>query len=566
MRFFAASILLSCALVFSTGCTNADDDPTFVDLKQGRSAAEYNTQTLQHAINAASYQGGGDLRLPAGTFYFAWSHKDEWSNCAIIARSNVSISGEGMDQTFLKPLGSYDDQDGIEHGVDMFLHDGTDSGQYLVNADFSDFTIDGSAAHGDPEQYNSSGKGFSFTLFEDCDWNRVKVTDTDGTGFGVDFPVDCTMTDCIAVRCGKNATSSSYGASGFGIGTGYSEEESIAIENCTASDNTKYGFFFENQTTFDNPATTAKSAHGYVVRSCEASGNLYNFGGNRANDVRFVDCTSNVSASVARESYTRYAFQFHNYSTRVTVEGGEISQAFDDVAPEDACYEAVEWALARDIAEVGSEGYDTFRPRDNATRGEVAAFLWRYAGRPGEVVLGSHVELAAAKRLAQVLRRGGALDEGRRPYRGRPVQARRHRDLRRARRYPMALRRPAGNARKRSGRRRAIRHGRRRRSDRRAGETAFLLLCRRRPRMGIRMRHPSRRNLAAGLRASLHARRPYAHAARVRPRKKRLYAVGSVHPPVFAGNTASGHDERFFSHHSIESVSCQFLKRWSQIC
>lgn len=395
MRFFAASILLSCALVFSTGCANADDDPTFVDLKQGRSAAEYNTQTLQHAINAASYQGGGDLRLPAGTFYFAWSHKDEWSNCAIIARSNVSISGEGMDQTFLKPLGSYDDQDDIEHGVDMFLHDGTDSGQYLVNADFSDFTIDGSAAHGDPDQYNSSGKGFSFTLFEDCDWNRVKVTDTDGTGFGVDFPVDCTMTDCIAVRCGKNATSSSYGASGFGIGTGYSEEESIAIENCTASDNTKYGFFFEHQTTFDNPATTAKSARGYVVRSCEASGNLYNFGGNRANDVRFVDCTSNVSASVARESYTRYAFQFHNYSTRVTVEGGEISQAFDDVAPEDACYEAVEWALARDIAEVGSEGYDTFRPRDNATRGEVAAFLWRYAGRPGEVVLGSHVELAA---------------------------------------------------------------------------------------------------------------------------------------------------------------------------
>lgn len=395
MRFFAASILLSCALVFSTGCTNVDDDPVFVDLKQGRSAAEYNTQTLQHAINAASYRGGGDLRLPAGTFYFAWSHKDEWSNCAIIARSNVSISGEGIDQTFLKPLGSYVDQDGIEHGVDMFLHDGTDSGQYLVNADFSDFTIDGSAAHGDPAQYNSSGKGFSFTLFEDCDWNRVKVTDTDGTGFGVDFPVDCTMTDCIAVRCGKNATSSSYGASGFGIGTGYSEEESIAIENCKASDNTKYGFFFEHQTTFDNPATQAKSAHGYVVRSCAASGNLYNFGGNRANDVRFVDCISNVSASAARESYTRYAFQFHNYSTRVTVEGGEISQEFGDVAPEDACYEAVEWALARDIAEVGSEGYDTFRPRDNATRGEVAAFLWRYAGRPGEVALGSHVELAA---------------------------------------------------------------------------------------------------------------------------------------------------------------------------
>ncbi|MDO4443691.1 MAG: S-layer homology domain-containing protein [Slackia sp.] len=372
------------------GC--AQDESAFVELKQGRSAAEYNTQTLQQAINAASYQGGGSLLLPAGTFYFAWSHEDDWNNCAIIARDNVSIKGAGMDETFLKPLGSYSEEGEAAHGVDMFLHEGAESGDCLTNADFADFTIDGSAAHGDPAQYNSSGKGFSFTLFKDCDWNRVKTVNTDGTGFGVDFPIDCTMTDCVAIRCGKNATASSYGASGFGIGTGYSEEESIVIENCTAYDNTKYGFFFEHQTTFDNPATKSPRAHGFVVRDCEASGNLYNFGGNRANDVRFIECRSNVSASAAREAYTRYAFQFHNYSTRITVESSAISQAYEDVTPDHSCYESVEWALERNIAEVGSDGSNTFRPHDEATRGEAAVFLWRYAGRPGKVVFGSNVD------------------------------------------------------------------------------------------------------------------------------------------------------------------------------
>ena len=377
------------AVLAAAGCTSAPGhDVVDVDLKQGRSAAAHNTQTLQHAINAASYAGGGELRLPAGTYYFSWSHEDEWSSYAIIMRDNVSVVGAGMDETFLMPLGTYPETVEAKHGVDMFSYDGGQTGKYLVNADFADFTIDGSATQGDPDGYNASGKGFFFTLFKDCDWERVKVMNTDGTGFGADFPVNCTMKDCIAVRCGKNATSESVGASGFGVGIGHSEDESMLIENCVSYDNTKYGFFFEHQTIFENPVTTAKRAEGYVVRDCKASGNLYNFGGNRANDVRFIECRSDASVSAAREGYTRCAFQFHNYSTRVTVEGGEIAQRYGDVAPEDDCYDALAWALACNVAEVGSDGYDDFRPRDMASRGEVAVFLWRYAGRPGEVLLG----------------------------------------------------------------------------------------------------------------------------------------------------------------------------------
>ena len=66
------------AVLAAAGCTSAPGhDVVDVDLKQGRSAAAHNTQTLQHAINAASYAGGGELRLPAGTYYFSWSHEDE---------------------------------------------------------------------------------------------------------------------------------------------------------------------------------------------------------------------------------------------------------------------------------------------------------------------------------------------------------------------------------------------------------------------------------------------------------------------------------------------------------
>lgn len=385
-----------CATLIAAGCSaqTASDHAVEVDLKQGRSAAERNTQALQHAINAASYAGGGEIRIPAGTYYFAWNHEDEWGSYAIIMRDNVSIVGAGMDETFLMPLGVYAETGEAKHGVDMFSYDGAETGKYLVNADFSDFTIDGSATQGDPEGYNASGKGFFFTLFKDCDWERVKVMNTDGTGFGADYPVNSTMKDCIATQCGKNATSESAGASGFGVGIGYSEDESMLIENCRSYDNTKYGFFFEHQSIFANPVTNAEKAEGYVVRDCEASGNLYNFGGNRANDVRFIECVSDSATSQAREGYTRYAFQFHNYSTRITVEGGEISQRYDDVTPEDDCYDALAWALAGNVAEVGSDGYNDFRPRDKASRGEVAVFLWRYAGRPGDVLLGPRPSFA----------------------------------------------------------------------------------------------------------------------------------------------------------------------------
>ena len=93
---------------------------------------------------------------------------------------------------------------------------------YLINADFSDFVIDGDSVRGGIAtaggQYLTDGKGFMINLFSNCDWNNVVVKNTDATGFGVDCPINSTIRNCKAINCGKAATTSDNGASGFGIG------------------------------------------------------------------------------------------------------------------------------------------------------------------------------------------------------------------------------------------------------------------------------------------------------------------------------------------------------------
>ena len=115
-------------------------------------------------------------------------------------RDNVEVRGSGKDATILKPLGRYAMTGEAPHGIDMFYYDGFDDRRYLDNASFYDFTIDGEHAGASA---NASGRGFL-----GCSrlrWERVEVRNTDGTGFGADYPVDCVMR-CSAIGCGKNAT------------------------------------------------------------------------------------------------------------------------------------------------------------------------------------------------------------------------------------------------------------------------------------------------------------------------------------------------------------------------
>ena len=71
---------------------------------------------------------------------------------------------------------------------------------------------------------------------------------------------------------------------------------------------------------------------------------------------------------------------------KVTVEASfkeefpDLPNSFSDLAPSDFCYDAVMWAVGRDIT--GGIGNDTFGPNLPCTRAQAVTFLWRAAGSP----------------------------------------------------------------------------------------------------------------------------------------------------------------------------------------
>ena len=356
---------------------------------------EFNTSYLQNLIDLVSNEGGGTVYIPSGTYYFSSggnnldSRKTEYY--VIKCRDNVTIEGAGTSEssgTILMPVGSH------ELPLDMFYYNdyrdtyGADT-DYLINADFKDFVIDGKLATS-TGGYNTAGKGFMINLYKDCDWDNVVVKNTDGTGFGMDNPINSTITNCMAIGCGKAATSSDYGASGFGIGTGYSEDESIVIKNCKAMGNRKYGFFFEHQGRFSSSFYSAMKSKGFIVDNCTASGNLYNFGGERANDVTYKNCKSyEVAEENPLNIVNASAIHFTLNSRRITIENCEINQEFADVTDSTKYYyDAVYWALNNGIVEGGTSN-SMFNPTDPCTRAQALTLLWRMAGYPGEVVIGS---------------------------------------------------------------------------------------------------------------------------------------------------------------------------------
>lgn len=315
-------------------------DITLNTLKANDSSASViasNTKKLQDAMNQVSDAGGGTVYLPSGTFYFGrggMNSSSDQEDFVIKCRNNVHLKGAGTNEnsssyTVLKPV--YNNPSG-SGGMDMFYFNNyKDTGFkstthttssvsdvsyidsngntvtwknqsiYLLNADFSDFVIDGDNARGGIASaggyYRTDGKGFMINLFADCDWNNVVVKNVDATGFGVDCPINSTMKNCKAINCGKAAVSTSGGASGFGIGTGYSNEESLVIDNCIALNNKKFGFFFEHQSRFSDTNYKATTSKGFVVSNSVAGGNMYDFGGLKAYDVTYENNKSVSNSS-----------------------------------------------------------------------------------------------------------------------------------------------------------------------------------------------------------------------------------------------------------------------------
>lgn len=360
-----------------------------IDLKTGRtiSNAIYNTKYLQGLMDLATTNSV--IHIPKGTYYFASAGANirRVEEYVIKCRSNITIEGEGS-KTILKPYGKTKLSVG---GIDMFyFNDYMDynDATYLENVHFRNFVIDGNEAKG--AIYNSSGKGFMINLYKNCSWDNILVKNTDGTGFGMDCPINSTIKNCVAMNCGKAAKSTSPGASGFGIGTGYSNNESIQISNCISLGNKKFGFFFEHQGRFDsvsNRKYKATEGKAFIVSDCMASGNMYDFGGVRANDVIYKNCISNYSYKNVNVTNI-FAFHFEDMSRRTKIENCKSSQKFIDVSNESVYYyEPVYWAFNNGVTNGTSK--TTFSPEQKCTNAQAIMLLWRMAERQGDVVYSS---------------------------------------------------------------------------------------------------------------------------------------------------------------------------------
>ena len=250
-----------------------------------------NSNALQTIIDSLSTSGGGIVYIPSGEYQFASAGNQTIGEHCIRLKSNICIEGDGI-STVLLPTGA------TEKGLDMFyyneLTDSTNT-QPLRNCIFKNFTIDGKNTS--CASYTSAGKGFMINIFENCHWKNVVVKNTDATGFGVDCPIDSSITKCVAENCGKAAQITDVGASGFGIGFGYSYNENLYISQCRSSGNKKFGFFFEHQRRFDSEKYTATNNKGFIVSECTADGNYNNFGGVQAINTQYRNCFSSTAVN-----------------------------------------------------------------------------------------------------------------------------------------------------------------------------------------------------------------------------------------------------------------------------
>lgn len=243
-----------------------------------------NSQNLQMLIDRLSIAGGGTIYLPSGQYRFSPNGDQAIGSHCIKMKSNVNIVGNGS-STVLMPEGT------TQQGLDMFyFNDYGDTGSpaYLENCTFADFVIDASGTS--TASYTSAGKGFMLNLIKNIHWENVTVKNTDATGFGVDCTINCSIMNCIAENCGKAAQTTDVGASGFGIGFGFSYDESILISGCMAKNCKKFGFFLEHQRRFSQDKYSATANKGFMVCNCFAVGNYYNFGGIQSINAMYRDC------------------------------------------------------------------------------------------------------------------------------------------------------------------------------------------------------------------------------------------------------------------------------------
>ena len=234
-----------------------------------------NNRALQAAINfAANKPAGGTVFLPYDTVVKRGS---------ITPKNNVSIIGYGMGKSVIL-------QEGSESAFLLYQ-----SGIYLDNCLFADFTIDGQQQTLPSTGYTPSVKGMYFQFFKRCFFHRLEITNTAATGMGIDYALDSSITDCIVNGCGRLATIGQPGASGIGIGTGGAQDEPLYVSGNFCDNNRNFGIFVEKQQRDDSPYISYRTiitgnncrgnhagvadcgVSGAIITSNQLTGNEYGF-------------------------------------------------------------------------------------------------------------------------------------------------------------------------------------------------------------------------------------------------------------------------------------------------
>lgn len=252
-----------------------------------------NSTALQNLIDTISGNGGGTIYIPSGEYIFAQMVPGDYGGTCVFVKNNVNIVGDGA-STILLPTGTEEKCFNMfgDANVTEFTNIKDTDWKYTENCIFEDFVIDGKDQHS--RVYSTSGKGFALVNLKNCHWRNVVVKNMDATGFGMDCPVNCSVTNCVAENCGKAATADSPGASGFGIGFGRSIDEYMFISNCRAIRNKRFGFFFEHQRRFwgESDYYPANYNEGFMISNCISTGNEWNYGCIQGFMVTYQGCYS----------------------------------------------------------------------------------------------------------------------------------------------------------------------------------------------------------------------------------------------------------------------------------
>ena len=232
---------------------------------------EDNTPALQSLMNLVSDNGGGTIFFPVGTYKFkkastqAGGTYDPGHEYAILAKSNVSIIGENIENTILKCVEATP--------YSLFYRFVGNSDNTIHGCTYSNFTVD---CYDTGSTNRVFGKVFFYQYVKDCVFRDLILKGTIATAMGIDFLDNVEINNVTCIDCGRTFISegATSGTSGIGIGTGGFENENFKITDCVCVGCGQYGIFIENQHTLKWGGNT-DNPKGCIISNCITRNGLY---------------------------------------------------------------------------------------------------------------------------------------------------------------------------------------------------------------------------------------------------------------------------------------------------